>query len=262
MGMQVHADQCTAAAMTFGTADLTIGRVQYEVLLKTQAVPGTSMSLNIEQARFNMIEQQVRTWSVLDQRVLDVLRSVPREDYVPSRYRRMAFADLRVPLAMGQVMMKPVEEGRMLQALNVQPGQSVLEIGTGTGFTAACLAALGAQVLSVEIFPELAEPAAERLERMGVGSVEVRNCDALAPDFEPGREFDRLVVTASVATVPECLGRWVRQGGLMFVVQGISPAMEAVCLQRRADGGWDTDSLFETDLPCLIGGEDPPVFQF
>jgi len=108
------------------------------------------MSLNIEQARFNMIEQQVRTWDVLDLRVLDVLRAVPREDYVPSRYRRMAFADLRLPLAMGQVMMKPIEEGRMLQALDVEPEHTVLEIGTGTGFTAACLAALGAKVLSID----------------------------------------------------------------------------------------------------------------
>ena len=220
------------------------------------------MSLNIEQARFNMIEQQVRTWSVLDQRVLGVLRSVPREDYVPSRYRRMAFADLRVPLAMGQVMMKPVEEGRMLQALDVQPGYSVLEIGTGSGFAAACMAALGGEVLSVEIFPELADAAAARLERLAVAQVEVRTADALAADFQPGREFDRVVVTASVASLPDRFAAWVRPGGRVFVVRGHSPAMEAVSLQRLSDGTWETDSLFETDLPRLVGAEDMPVFEF
>ncbi len=220
------------------------------------------MSLNIEQARFNMIEQQVRTWDVLDLRVLDVLRAVPREDYVPSRYRRMAFADLRLPLAMGQVMMKPIEEGRMLQALDVEPEHTVLEIGTGTGFTAACLAALGAKVLSIDLYPELADPAAARLERLGVDAVEVRCADALAGDFEPGRRFDRVVVTASAGRIPERMLEWVSPGGRLFFVRGDSPAMEAVCLHRDGQDGWTTDSLFETDLPRLAGAEDAPAFEF
>ena len=220
------------------------------------------MSLNIEQARFNMIEQQVRTWEVLDLRVLDVLGSVLREDYVPSRYRRMAFTDLRLPLAMGQVMMKPVEEGRMLQALAVEPGQSVLEIGTGSGFTAACLAALGGQVLSVDLYPELADSAAARLDRLGVKQVEVRCADVLAADFEPGRRFDRVVVTGSAAAIPARVQDWVSAGGRLFFVRGSSPAMEAVVLQRGADGAWITESLFETDLPRLVGAEDVPVFEF
>jgi protein-L-isoaspartate(D-aspartate) O-methyltransferase len=220
------------------------------------------MALNMEQARFNMIEQQIRTWDVLDSAVLDVLGSVPREDFVPSRHRRMAFADLRIPLAMQQVMMKPVEEGRMLQALALEAGQSVLEIGTGTGFTAACLAALGGQVLSVEIHAELADTASARLERLSIAGVEIRRGDALSEEFDPGRSFDRVVVTGSAARVPERFLEWVSPGGRLFLVRGFSPAMEAVCLHRNQQSEWTTDSLFETDLPRLVGAEDRPVFQF
>ncbi|MFP4277171.1 MAG: protein-L-isoaspartate O-methyltransferase family protein [Wenzhouxiangella sp.] len=220
------------------------------------------MSMNIEQARFNMIEQQVRTWDVLDAAVLDVLKTVPREDFVPSRYRRLAFADLRLPLAMQQVMMKPVEEGRMLQALAVQPSQAVLEIGTGSGFTAACLAALGGRVLSIDIHPELADTAAARLERLGHADIEVRRGDVFDPDFDPGRVFDRIVVTGSAADVPQRLLDWLSPGGRLFAVRGFSPAMEAVCLHRHPATGWTTESLFETDLPRLLGAEDRPSFEF
>lgn len=220
------------------------------------------MALNIEQARFNMIEQQVRTWDVLDSAVLDVLGRVPREDFVPSRYRRMAFADLRIPLAMEQSMMKPVEEGRMLQALALEAGHSVLEIGTGTGFTAACLAALGGRVLSIDIHAELADTAAARLERLGVAEVEVRCNDVFDEQFDPGRRFDRVVVTGSAADIPSRLLDWVGPGGRLFAVRGCSPAMEAVCLHRHAQDRWTTESLFETDLPRLVGAEDRPVFEF
>lgn len=220
------------------------------------------MALDIEQARFNMIEQQVRPWNVLDLRVLDVLKAVPREDFVPSRYRRMAFADLRLPLAQGQVMMKPVEEGRMLQALAIEEGQKVLEIGTGSGFSAACLSALGAEVLSVELFPELADSARARLDRLGYKAVETRCADALSADFQPGRSFDRVVVTASAAEIPQALLNWVAPGGRLFIVRGLPPAMEAVCLHRDSAGSWTTDSLFETDLPRLVGAEDAQVFNF
>ncbi|NDY96016.1 protein-L-isoaspartate O-methyltransferase family protein [Wenzhouxiangella limi] len=220
------------------------------------------MSLNIEQARFNMVEQQIRTWDVLDTNVLDVLGKVPREDFVPSRYRRMAFADLRLPLAMQQVMMKPVEEGRMLQALGLEQGHTVLEIGTGSGFTAACLSALGGRVLSIDIHAELADTAAARLERLGFTDVEVRCSDVFDESFDPGRTFDRIVVTGSAADVPTRLLDWVSPGGCLFAVRGCSPAMEAVCVNLDAQGQRSTESLFETDLPRLIGAEDRPVFEF
>jgi len=219
------------------------------------------MALNLEQARFNMVEQQVRTWDVLDPRVLAVLREVPREDFVPARYRKMAFADLRLPLACGQVMMRPVEEGRVLQALDVQAGQQILEIGTGSGFLSACLERLGAQVLSVELHQELADGAAERLDRLDFKRVTVRRGDALA-DALPDQLFDAVVVTASAAQVPEPFEARVRPGGALFAVRGSSPAMEAICCRRLGTERWFDESLFETDLPRLVGAEDRPLFQF
>ncbi len=220
------------------------------------------MALNLEQARFNMVEQQIRSWDVLDTRVLDVLRQVPREDFVPARYRKLAFADLRIPLSHGEVMMKPLEEGRMLQALAVSPGERVLEIGTGSGFVAACLRALGASVVSVEIHPELAEAAEARWRRLGLDGIVGRAGDALAADFSADPPFDAVVVTASAAQVPEPLLRQVSPGGRLFAVQGHSPAMEAVCLTRLGASRWHTDSLFETDLPRLHGAEDRAQFEF
>ncbi|MEN1727031.1 MAG: protein-L-isoaspartate O-methyltransferase [Pseudomonadota bacterium] len=218
------------------------------------------MSLNLDQARFNMVEQQVRTWEVLDPRVLDALRDVPREDFVPARYRKLAFADLRIPLEHDQVMMKPLEEGRALQALGTEPGQRVLEIGTGSGFMTACLAQLGANVVSVEIHAGLAESAASRLARLGFDQVEVVQADALN-GFEPEGQFDAVVVTGSARTVPSAFEDWIAPGGRLFAVRGDSPAMEAVCLTRRGER-WADESLFETDLPRLIGAEDAPKFDF
>ncbi len=219
------------------------------------------MSINLEQARYNMVEQQVRTWDVLDPAVLDTLREVPREDFAPARYRRLAFSDLRIPLPNEQVMMKPVEEGRMLQSLQVAPGNRVLEIGTGSGFIAACLAHLGAEVTSVEIHSDLADRARIKLERVGVDRVKVICADALG-DYSPDDLFDVVVVTSSAACIPERFFEWIGPGGRLFAVRGHSPAMEAVCLTRLAQGHWHTDSLFETDLPRLVGAEDKPVFEF
>ena len=219
------------------------------------------MSINLEQARYNMVEQQVRTWDVLDPAVLDALRKVPREDFVPGRYRRLAFSDLRLPLPQGQVMMKPIEEGRMLQSLQVVPGNRVLEIGTGSGFIAACLVYLGAEVTSVEIHSELADRARNQLERLGIDRVEVICADAL-DDYVPEGTFDVLVMTSSAARIPERFLQWVGTGGRLFAVRGHSPAMEAVCLTRLAEGHWHTESLFETDLPRLVGAEDSPQFEF
>ena len=150
----------------------------------------------------------------------------------------------------------------MLQALAVAPGHAVLEIGTGSGFTAACLSALGAQVTSVDRYPELADTAATRLTRLGFGAVEVLGADCLAQGFMAARRFDRVVVTASLAEIPDLWLDWVAPGGRLFAVRGHAPAMEAVCLMRGEAGGWRSDSLFETDLPRLVGAEDAPVFDF
>lgn len=219
------------------------------------------MSLNLEQARSNMVEQQVRTWEVLDPLVLEALREVPREDFAPSDYRRMAFSDLRIPLPHDQFMMKPIEEGRMLQSLEIQPGQRVLEIGTGSGFTAACLAHMGASVLSIDIFEELTERAQRRFKRLAIDGIEVRQADALG-DFDPGETFDAVAVTGSAAEVPERFRQWVKPGGRLFAVRGFSPVMEAISMTRSEHDHWQVDSLFDTDLPRLVGAEDRPQFEF
>jgi len=160
------------------------------------------MSMSFERARYNMVEQQVRPWEVLDSRILNVLEEIQREDFVPVRYRKLAFADLNIPLGHDQIMMKPVVEGRMLQAIELQQDETVLEIGTGSGFITACLARLARHVISVEINEELAESAQRTLQEQ-----EVHNRDLFVGDvmsgWQPEQAHDVVVVTGSVAEVPE-----------------------------------------------------------
>lgn len=219
--------------------------------------------MNLEQARNNMIDQQVRTWEVLDSRVLDVMREVPREEFVPVRHRKLAFSDLRIPLGHGQVMMKPIEQGRLLQSLMLDPAERVLEVGTGSGFLTACLARLADSVTSIEIIEALAAQARSNLEARDTGDVELVVGDVLEAGFEDGA-FDAVVVTASVASVPDPLVRRLRPGGRLFIVRGHSPApvMEALVITRTESGKLSEQSLFETELPRLIGAEDAPVFRF
>lgn len=217
--------------------------------------------MNFEQARFNMVEQQIRPWEVLDSRVLSLLENIHREDFVPVRYRKLAFADLAVPLACGQVMMRPKIEGRMLQALELDADETVLEIGTGSGFVTACLAALAKRVVSVEIHPELHEEAAVKLKDKGADNVELFVGDVMS-GWQPEQAHDVVVVTGSVQTVPEAFLGWVNPGGRLFVITGESPAMEARLLKRLDATEWTVESLFETDLPRLVNAEQPPEFEF
>lgn len=217
--------------------------------------------MNLEQARTNMIDQQIRSWEVLDSRVLEVMREVPREEFVPMRHRKLAFSDLRIPLGHNQVMMKPIEQGRLLQSLALDGDDKVLEIGTGSGFLTACLARMAASVTSIEIIGEIADQARANLEARGVDGIELTTGDALEAGFGAG-EFDVVVVTASVASIPEQMVRWLCPGGRLFIVRGQSPAMEALVVTRTESGRLSEDSLFETDLPRLIGAEDAPVFRF
>lgn len=214
--------------------------------------------MNIEQARHNMVEQQVRPWDVLDARVLDALGQVRREDFVPQAYRSLAFADLSLPLAHGEVMLKPVVEGRILQALALTPEDSVLEIGTGAGFLTACLARLAHEVVSVEQHADLAEGAQRALHAAGIVNVRVEVAEAVNA-YEPKREFDAVVVTGAVYALPERFKRWVKPGGRLFVVQGESPAMQALLLTRNGDR-YASESLFETDLPYLTNAAPPQRF--
>jgi len=217
------------------------------------------MSMNFDQARFAMIEQQVRPWDVLDPRVLDVMASVKREDFVPAAHRQLAFADLPLPLPHGESMLKPVVEGRLLQALGLEPGDEVLEIGTGAGYVTACLAQLARAVTSIDIHEDFIAAARARLDAAGIGNVRLERADAL--DYQPGRQFDAIAVTGAVASIPEAFASWLRPGGRMFIVRGASPVQEAVRATRRGDA-LHLESLFETDIPYLQGAAPAPAFTF
>ena len=217
--------------------------------------------MNFEQARFNMVEQQIRPWEVLDGRVLELRESIQREDFVPVRYRKLAFADIDIPLECGQVMMRPKIEARLLQALDIQPDETVLEIGTGSGFVTACLAAMAKRVVSVEIHEELHREAAVKLADKGVTNVELFTGDAM-DGWQPEQAHDIVVVTGSVVDVPEQFLGWVNPGGRMFVVRGRSPAMEALLMTRLSVTEWTVESLFETDLPALEGATPAQTFTF
>jgi protein-L-isoaspartate(D-aspartate) O-methyltransferase len=217
------------------------------------------MAMNFDQARFAMIEQQVRPWDVLDPRVLEAMTSVRREDFVDAAHRNLAFADLPLPLAHGEVMMKPVVEGRLLQALSLEAGEEVLEIGTGSGFVTACLAQLARAVTSIDIHADFIAGARTRLDAAGIGNVRLECADALS--WQPGRQFDAIAVTAAVAEIPGAFAEWLRPGGRMFVVRGHSPVQEAVRATRRGES-LHLEGLFETDIPYLRGAAPAPLFTF
>jgi len=211
-------------------------------------------------ARENMVEQQVRPWDVLDVRVLDVLSQLPRDAFVPAAYRALAYADLAVPIGHGELMLKPVVEGRMLQALALSPTDDVLEIGTGSGFLTACLGRLARDVVSLEIHADLAESARARLAQSGFdGNVHIEHVDALR--YQATRQFDAICVSAAVDALPQHFMQWLRPGGRMFLVQGRAPAMKAVLVHNDVNGP-RIESLFETVLPYLAGAAPTPEFQF
>ncbi len=218
------------------------------------------MTINYAQARENMVEQQIRPWEVLDNRVLETLATLPRDRFVPEAHSALAYADLELPLGHGQRMMKPVIEGRALQALDVQPDEDVLEIGTGSGFLTACLAAMGREVVSLELHPDLADHARATLDAAGLGSnVRIETADALT--WTTDRQFDVVCVTAAVDSLPASFLQWLRPGGRLFVVRGRSPVMEAVLVHNEASGP-RIESLFETDLPYLTGAAPVAKFVF
>lgn len=216
---------------------------------------------DLETARLNMIAQQIRPWEVIDERVLDALQAVPRERFVGDDYQGLAFADIAVPIGDGETMMKPMQEARMLQALNVQPGDSVLQIGTGSGFTTACLAHLGGTVTSYDTSATLSEAAAERLAALGVNNVEFVVGNGLNASLAPD-SFDVIAVTGSLPVYPDQLEQLLKPDGRMFVVVGEEPAMEALLVSRSAEGDAWRESLFETVLPALHDAPQADHFVF
>jgi len=213
-----------------------------------------------EQMVEQMVEQQVRAWEVLDARVLETLRQVPRELFVPAEHRYLAFADVAIPLPHGQHMLRPNVAGRLLQALELAGGERVLEIGAGSGFLTACLALASRSVHAVEIFPELAELAANNLATVGVRNATVESIDAM--QLKAVDQYDVVALTASLPVYDERFQRLLRVGGRLFVVIGEPPVMEACLLRCVAEGAWSRESLFETVVDPLVNAWRPREFEF
>jgi protein-L-isoaspartate(D-aspartate) O-methyltransferase len=218
------------------------------------------MSTNAELAREKMIEQQIRAWEVLDENVLDVMRSVRRELFVPPAYRDLAFADMAVPLGYGQSMLPPKIDGRILQALKLRPTDLVLDVGSGSGFLAACMGRLAGRVRSIEIVPQLAEFAAANVLKAAINNVAVETGDAMLLD-ENG-VYDAIAVTASLPLYDDRFARALRIGGRLFVVVGTGPIMEALKITRTGEREWQRESLFETVIEPLANAPRPPQFKF
>jgi len=217
--------------------------------------------VEIEQARFNMIVQQIRPWEVLDPQVLEAMQHVPREAFVPDHYRSLAFADTNIPLGHDQVMMKPNVEGRLLQALAIRPLDDVLEIGTGSGYLTACLARLGGHVTSMEYHPDLAATASARLAALGVDNITLQTGDALSA-VDPDLHYDVIAVTGSLPVLDRQFHRNLVNGGRLFVITGQLPIMEARLITRVNENHWSSESLFETCIPPLINAPVPAAFSF
>lgn len=217
------------------------------------------MSMNLDQARTMMLQQQLRAGSVLDPWVLDTLATVPREHFVPPAYQGVAFADESIPLPCGQCMMTPVQEGLLLQALSIRPTDRILEVGTGSGYLTACLARLGAQVTSIELFPELADAARERLQSQGV-----ENCEVVLGDvFAMGaQQADVIAVTGSLPVADSRFTDWLKPGGRLFLVIGESLPMYAWRIERAAGNEFHRERLFETAIPALLHAPAAERFAF
>ena len=216
--------------------------------------------MDIEAARQQMIDQQVRAWEVLDPRVLDVLGQVPRERYVPPAFRQLAFADCAIPLPAGQAMLAPKVHGRILQALDVAAGESVLEVGAGSGYLSACLAALGGTVTSLELWPELALLASANLRAAGYPAVAVIEADATT--WVPAQCYDVVVLTASLPEYDRRYENWLNTGGRLFVVVGAGEPMTAQLVTRTEAGGVGRLDLFETVVDPLTNAARPSRFVF
>ena len=218
------------------------------------------MSISIEVARTQMVNQQVRAWDVLDPSVLAVLSAIPREQFVPARYRKLAFADMAIPLRGNQVMLTPQVEGRLLQSLTLRGTDRVLEVGTGSGFLTACLCRLAASVTSLEILPELADEARRNLRTASTWNVEVHTADVFS--YRPDGLWDAIAVTGSLPAPDERFQHWLKDGGRLFIVTGEDPLMKARLVTRRGPDQWTTTTLFETSLPALLNAPMPAKFRF
>jgi len=217
--------------------------------------------MNIEQARFNMIEQQIRTWEVLDPAVLELLFEVKREDFVPPEHRGLAFADLEIPLGHGESMMQPKVEARIVQELAIEPRENVYEVGTGSGYLTALLARRARHVTSAEIHADLRPRAERSLAAAGIRNVTLLEGDsARAPLAESA--FDVIVLTGSTPVLPQAFLDRLAPGGRLFAVVGDPPAMKAVVVRHAAPGSFQHVELFETQIKPLVNAPQPSRFRF
>lgn len=215
--------------------------------------------MNVDQARFNMIQQQIRPWEVLDERVLDLMQGLPREEFVPAPYQNLAFADINISLAHDQIMMAPKLEGRLLQSLQIKTSDTVLEIGTGSGFMTALLAKCAKQVYTVDIYEDFIKVAQAKLSALNLNNVQFGIGDAVE-GWKALPRYDVIAITSSVPILKTHFQEQLNIGGRLFVVVGEDPVMEALLITRIAEQQWITESLFETSLPALIGAPVPERF--
>jgi len=218
------------------------------------------VNVDTEQARFNMVEQQIRPAEVLDQRVLNVLSTVPREDFVPAEFRNLAFADINIPLAHQQMMLTPIGEAKLLQALNIKSTDRVLEVGTGIGYLTALLANLASHVESVEIYSDLSAQAAKNLTSHKIENVTLEVGDA-ASGWDKNAPYDVIAVTGSLPILPESFKQALATGGRLFVIVGDAPVMESLLVTRVNDNEWSEESLMETLVPVLLNASEPQRFK-
>lgn len=216
--------------------------------------------MNTEFAVQQMVRQQVRAWDVFDPAVLQVFESVPRQNFVPDEYRSLAFADTEIPLSNGQRMMTPTIEGRLLQALSLEADDTVLEIGTGSGFLTACLARLAADVCSIDIHDDFVSRARDKLAAEKIDNVELACMDACSA--LPEGTFDAIAVTGSVPLFDDRFVSKLRPGGRLFVVVGSGIVQEARLIVRNSETDWDNKALFETRLKPLVNCAGPAAFSF
>lgn len=217
--------------------------------------------MNIEQARLNMIKQQIRTWDVTDYKVLEAFSALPREEFVEPAYRNLAFADTNLPIGHNEVMLSPKVEGKMLQALNIQPHETVLEIGTGSGYFTALLAQFAKHVYSVEFYSDLSQNAAQLLKRHRINNVslEIGNAARGWPHYS--NEIDVLVITGSLPYLPESFKSCLKDSGRLMAILGDSPNMEVTLIKKQGQN-WTAKKIFETVAPALVHAQQPERFMF
>ena len=217
--------------------------------------------MDLEKARFNMIEQQIRPWDVLDDTILSLLQRIKREEYVPEAYRAMAFMDLEIPLGQGESMLSPKVEARLVQELHIHPTDKVLEVGTGSGYMTALLASLAGHVHSVEIIPEFSQAAAQKLAAHDFNNVTCEMGDA-ARGWQKHAPYDVIVVTGSLPLLPDEFVAQLKPGGRLLAFIGLAPAMEARLTRLIEPGVVDSEVIFETDVRALKNALQPAQFAF